>query len=191
MNTWDFIFHWCEGSTLHTQYLSHNSPNLVQTQFKIWEGDFSFRSGSPSRGRIWAIRPWFDVEPANFLSIVDHQGLCRESGRVNKKLFGCSHLPSFFQRSTSIISKSRRQEGRSAGRAPGELFTHRSMWLCRGSSFWGWHHSRPQLRWPGIKDLRPVIDRSLCWAVLVSTPAGSSSVNMVSSKVRFNGENTC
>ena len=75
-------FHFCESLTLDTQSLSHNSPNLVQTQFKIWEDDFSFRSGSPSRGRIWAIRPWFDVEPANFLSIVDHQGLCRESGKV-------------------------------------------------------------------------------------------------------------
>ena len=112
-------FHFCESSTPDTQSLSHNSPNLVQTQFKIREDDFSFRSGSPSRGRIWAIRPWFDVEPANFLSIVYHQGLCRESGKVVGKqkavwVFLTTKPASSFSsvRPPSLVKAADRREGR-------------------------------------------------------------------------------
>ena len=112
-------FHFCESSTLDTQSLTHNSPNLVQTQFKIWKDDFSIRSGSPSRGRIWAIRPWFDVEPANFLSIVYHQGLCRESGKVVGKqkavwVFSTIKPASSFSsvRPPSLVKAADRREGR-------------------------------------------------------------------------------
>ena len=112
-------FHFCESSTLDTQFLTHNSPILVQTQFRIWKDDFSIRSGSPSRGRIWAIRPWFDVEPANFLSIVDHQGLCRESGKVVGKqkavwVLSTTKSASSFSsvRPPSLVKAADRREGR-------------------------------------------------------------------------------